>query len=200
MSRIPEAGASRQAFVVRPLASLLGIVMVAAGWNAGEASRRFPSEPPARHTGGFGEPTCAACHFGELPDDPRGALELRGVPGRYTPGELYVLTVRLRHPELAAAGFQIAVRTVDGLGGEAAGLLEAIDERAATVPHDGTTTYLSQTGEGSAATDSASWTVQWTAPRSGEVFFNLSGNAADGDESPFGDFIYSLEQRSLPRP
>jgi len=32
-------------------------------WPAERAQAGFPDGPPPAHTGGFGEPTCRACHF-----------------------------------------------------------------------------------------------------------------------------------------
>ena len=49
--------------------------------------------PPPGHTGGFGEPTCAVCHFDVPEPDPAGGLVIEGVPEAFTPGERYLLTV-----------------------------------------------------------------------------------------------------------
>lgn len=174
------------------------LLAVGGGWTAGAAhAGRFPGNPPPAHTGGFGEATCTACHFGEPENDPAGALELHGVPERYAPGERYRLTIRLRHPAMGAAGFQLAARTATGAGGDEAGRLAPLDERvAASVAN--AVTYLSQTRAGAEARDSTAWTVEWVAPTGAgsTVYFHLVGNAADGDESPFGDHIYALERRS----
>ena len=40
--------------------------------------------------------------------------------------------------------------------------------------------------------DTAQWTVAWTAPKEGgPVIFHVSANAADGNESADGDFVYT---------
>ena len=157
---------------------------------------RFPHSPPPAHTGGFNEPTCEACHFGEPLNDAPGALEVLGFPERYVPGSRYDLRIRLRHPELRAAGFQAAVRSPDGQGGSDAGTLEPLDDRVSATLYE-YVTYLSQSANGAAATDSAEWKISWTAPASRTgVVLNVAGNAADGDASQFGDRVYSLELRS----
>ncbi len=39
------------------------------------------------------------------------------------------------------------------------------------------------------------WTVKWKAPEviSDSIYFNISANAANGDQSEFGDWIYVRE-------
>ncbi len=160
------------------------------------AIARFPHAPPPAHTGGFGEPTCEACHFGEPPNDAAGALEVLGFPERFAPGRSYELRVRLRHPELGAAGFQAAVRVGDGSGGSDAGALQPLDDRVSATLHE-YVTYLSQTAQGATAADSTEWKLSWTAPAADYVVvLNVAANAANGDESQFGDHVYSLELRS----
>jgi hypothetical protein len=46
------------------------------------------------------------------------------------------------------------------------------------------------------APDTARWQLHWTAPQTGAVLFHLAANAADDDESPLGDFIYTASLRS----
>ena len=42
------------------------------------------------------------------------------------------------------------------------------------------------------------WVIEWTAPATaaGPVVFHAAGNAANGDESQFGDFIHTASQTS----
>lgn len=70
----------------------------------------YRENPPVAHTGGFGEPTCRVCHFDGPLDPPGGELEVEGLPPGYEPGRTYPLTITLRHPELEAGGFELAVR------------------------------------------------------------------------------------------
>lgn len=43
--------------------------------------------------------------------------------------------------------------------------------------------------------NSARWIVRWKAPNSisDSIIFNITANAANGDESEFGDWIYVKE-------
>ncbi|CAN5679760.1 hypothetical protein BH23GEM8_BH23GEM8_23630 [soil metagenome] len=48
-------------------------------------------------------------------------------------------------------------------------------------------------------TGSAKWLLEWRAPQTpGVVSFDLSANAANGDASEFGDFIYQSSKTISP--
>ena len=152
----------------------------------------YPENPPVAHTGGFGEPTCHSCHFdGDLNDGVANLL-VAGIDSVYIPGKHYELTLVLQRPGMARAGFQLSIR--DSTGNQAGSLttgedLVAIDEA-------NNIQYLRHSPEGiiPPASDSIAWTFQWLAPDSaGVVYFHLSANAANGDESEFGDAIYQRE-------
>jgi hypothetical protein len=178
------------------VAGALGAVLVLAVPSAGRGGV-YPNGPPPAHTGGFGEPTCAQCHFGAPVNAPGGRLTVAGVPEAYRPGERYRLTVRVEKPELAAGGFQLAARFADGAQ---AGSLRAVDARAQVVAGGGSVQYAGHTEGGSASGGEArlAWEVEWTAPNAaaGPVSFHSSANAANGDGSALGDFVYTLEHTS----
>ena len=201
------AGSARSASGrVRPATALAwGVLAVTVtAW----AAPPYRDGPPPGHTGGFGEPLCAECHFGGPVNAEPGTLSV-ATPDRYEPGETHSLTVRLRHPEMAAAGFQLAVRFADEpRAGEQAGTLGAPSVRASTgaaMPSRTAVTvdslgveYAHQTLDGAALTGPgvAEWTVEWTAPESeAAVVVHVAGNAANDDASEFGDFVYAREAR-----
>lgn len=171
----------------------------------------YSDGPPPAHTGGFGEATCAACHF--PPEEPaEGALRIEGVPETPRPGERYRLTVTLEDPGLERGGFELSARTA---AGEQAGRLEAVDERVEVVTGgDGDVQYARHTlegarpagAEGEESTGRAAWRLLWIAPdlgegaaskgavgRRAEVLFHAAGNAGDYDASEFGDVPYTAE-------
>lgn len=161
------------------------------------AAPRAPTHPegaPPAHTGGFGEPTCISCHFGHELAEPGATLRLEGVPDAYTPGERYTLHVVLAMDGLPRGGFQLTARFADGeLAGQQAGTLHPADDRAIAVDFDAVT-YASHSYDGTYPTtpDTLRWPLHWTAPEtaSADIVFHLVANAADDDESPFGDRIY----------
>ena len=183
------------------LASLAGVAFV--------TSVRDPSSPgigafhaggpPAGHTGGFGEPTCRICHL-EFDLNLGGELELEGLPDSFRPGESYVVTLALRSSEMNRAGFQAAVRFVEGVAaGKQAGEL---------LPLDGRTTVVADTASGvqyvqhappsleSADPEFVSWSFEWRAPNSADaISFDAAANSANGDDSPLGDIVYAASAR-----
>lgn len=180
--------------VVPALAALL-----AAGALASPAAaRRLSDRPPPAHTGGFGEPTCTVCHADGAVDDARGTITLEGLPASYAPGERYVLTVSLAHPDLRVGGFQLSARYARG--GKAsmqAGMLRALDDRVdVTTPQELPVQYARQTAAGliPAGPDAKriSWRVEWTAPSDGgSVVFHVAANVGNDDASPLGDIVYT---------
>ncbi len=178
-------------------AALIGLAFAAAVPPKPPA-HRYADAPPPAHTGGFGEPTCHACHFDGSLNEEGGSLTIAGVPDAYEPGARYRLTVRLRRADLGAAGFELAVRFPDGTQ---AGTLRPTDGRAEVSTADASgVQYAHHTPAGSkpTASDSVRWTLEWKAPTAARdsVAFHAAANAANGDASEFGDFIYTAQRRS----
>lgn len=169
-------------------------ILRAEGGGVGALPVAYEVGAPPGYSGGFGEMSCDACHFDFLLNPGGGTLELSGIPESYTPGESYPVSINLIRPGMKAGGFQLAARfssdstqagEVSPAEGEGSNL---------TVTWDAGVAYLHQTGSGTAlaAPDTARWSFLWTAPETvGEVVFHLSGNAADGDGSTYGDYVYT---------
>ena len=163
----------------------------------------FKNGPPPAHTGGFGEPTCRECHFDAELNEPGGTVTIVGPPS-YAPGQTYRLDLLLRRAGMLRGGFQLAARFEAGdSAGRPAGNLAPADARTAvvwdTTTHVG---YIEHTEAGTAVTNAtARWTIHWTAPASahGPVVFHIAANAANDDDSPLGDFIYTAVVRVPPR-
>jgi hypothetical protein len=158
---------------------------------------------PPGFSGGFGEDSCLACHFDEELNEPPGRLILSGVPASYAPGETYPLDIALTRPGIVLAGFQLTARFEDGTQ---AGVLEpasGAEDRVAISPDTDTRVlYAHQRGTAGepAAPGSARWAVKWTAPEGDAraVLFHVAANAADGDGSASGDFVYTTAVAALP--
>lgn len=165
--------------------------------SAGAAAVLSKQGPPVAHTGGFGEPSCAACHLGEELNAPGGVLQLQGLPAAYEPGRAYTLTVVLQRAQLAIGGFELAARFEDG---RQAGRFRPRDLRVFVADSAGIQ-YVHHTLQGvSAAAGRLTWQVRWQAPLSGgAVLFHLAGNASNDDASNLGDFIYTATARTIAR-
>ena len=165
----------------------------------------FVDGPPAASTGGFGEPTCHRCHFDAPPNDAIGGLTVQGLPMRYQPGDRYLLTVEITRPGATLTGFQLAIRHTEGQqAGAQAGRLEAAGAQVQVVsgaPRNAVQ-YAEHSEAGAhTARRRSDWRVTWEAPRNGgAVVLHVAGTAANGDDSPLGDFVYFREARSASGP
>jgi hypothetical protein len=167
------------------------------------ASHAYAEGAPGGFTGGFNEDTCRACHFDADLNAGGGRVTIEGLPVRYAAGERYTLTVTLTRTGMKRAGFQLAAR-FENTGAQAGSLAPGAGdgERVGVDSQDGVR-YAGQKKAGSsvAASDTATWTLEWTAPATGgAVIFHVAANAANGDESANGDFVYSASGESRPPP
>jgi hypothetical protein len=155
--------------------------------------------PPPAHTGGFGEPTCQACHFDADINAGPGRLVVRGFPAHYEPGASYPLDIVVKDPQLVAAGFQLAVRFT-GDGRQAGSLAPGpADGQRVEVTVENGTEYAHHGPHGIQPSERGAmrWTLIWTAPPdTAEVVLHAAANAADGDDSPLGDNIYGTAATS----
>ena len=169
--------------------------VAAAGANA---RAPFADSPPSGHTGGFGEPTCAECHAFGTDNASAASVEIDGLPDAYEPGETYALTIRVRHPAMRRAGFQLAARVAEGptMGTQAGAFSVTMAGIRITQAKDGVAYAQHDGAPFVEAGDSSVWHVMWTAPAEAcaSVAFHAAANAADGDASPFGDDILLFER------
>lgn len=158
--------------------------------------------PPLAHTGApriadrNAEPSCNTfgCHQGN-PMNTSGTLEILGLPAVYDPGVVYPVTVRLTSIATQSSptrrwGFEITgIRLSDGLAaglfGSATLRVEAFNGRT-YVTHQVDDLHAGESGP-------VEWTFNWTAPavEEGDVSFHAAGNAANGNTTSTGDFIYT---------
>lgn len=183
-----------------PAAGAVLAALAAAGW----AAPPYRDGPPPGHTGGFGEPLCSECHFAASMDPHAGSLTHR-IPASFEAGKRYTLVVELEHPEMAAAGFQLAVRFAGGRrAGVQAGRLESGGPRTAVTVDTATGVhYGHHTVPGTTLSDpgKARWRLVWIAPdTAAAVVVHIAANAADDDASEFGDGILSTAARVTAAP
>ncbi|WP_419163469.1 choice-of-anchor V domain-containing protein [Candidatus Palauibacter sp.] len=158
--------------------------------------------PPAGHTGGFGEPTCATCHIGAPLNEPGSTLEVLGLEDGYRPGQRHPVTIRLESFEMLSAGFQASFRFDYGEHrGTGAGEIRPLDDRVTVVwAEDADTDYVQHTRAGSRpADDVAEWTFEWRAPETeAPIVLHVAANSGSGDDSPLDDLVYTLSVTSRP--
>jgi hypothetical protein len=165
------------------------------------ASHAYAEGAPPGFSGGFKEDSCHACHFHEELNSGGGRVTIEGVPASFEAGQRYTLTVTLTRAGMKRAGFQLATRFKDG-GAQAGTLAPGPGEgERVTVESQSGVQYAGQKKDGSSvsAAGGTRWTIEWTAPdRGGPVIVHVSANAADGNESADGDFVYTAASESSP--
>ncbi|HUF09778.1 MAG TPA: choice-of-anchor V domain-containing protein [Rhodothermales bacterium] len=153
--------------------------------------------PPVHYTGGYGEPTCHVCHFDGMLNSPDANARAIDVPSTFVSDSTYPITVVVSKAALGAAGFSMSSRFRSGAQ---AGSFLATDERATVESGPTGVQFAMHTLDGSdpVAPDSTAWTLAWTAPSEADtVFFHVAANAANGDDSEFGDLIETVSYFSL---
>lgn len=197
---LPAVLLSTGTLVVRGHGSGLEVAAARAHGTSG-ASLVYRDGPPLGFSGGFGEDHCQACHSGDKVNARLGSLRI-SAPERYSAGETYTVAITLTRPGMAIGGFQLTARFEKG--GAQAGTLAFADgqQDRVNVGTDRAVQYAYHSRHGSqlTATDVVRWTLRWTAPAgSRPVLFHAAANAANGDDSQEGDFVYISRVRSRGR-
>ncbi len=156
--------------------------------------------PPAEKTGAPNEGTCmtAGCHAENALNAADGSLMLT-VPDTYIPNEVYTIVVNLSRAGQSKWGFEMTALDADGAR---AGTFKADDAANTGLTTANDKQYIHHTTAGTAAgtNDAHSWEFEWTAPDAdiGPITFYAAGNAANGDFTPAGDYIYTTQTESTP--
>jgi hypothetical protein len=174
-----------------------------AAWLAATAPAALPHAvgPPLAHTGDFGESSCAqsSCHVGNAVNASGGSLALTGLPAQYEPGKTYTLTVTINRSGQSRWGFECSARQVSG--GRQAGILAATDAQRTEVDTEAGIQYIHHNFLGAlTGPGPKSWSFNWTAPATavGAVRCSCAGNAANGNGTNTGDFIYTTTATTNP--
>lgn len=169
--------------------------------------------PPLGMTGAPGEGTCIGCHYtfggtNSVPNLGPGRVQITGLPSYYTPGQTYAVTVTVIANESSVNRWGFELTALDAQGSSAtAGTLTVTDatrvlKRSGSIL-DQPRVYLSHNDEAGTSlgrSGTNSWSFTWTAPNSsaGEITFYTTGNAADGQVTPEGDYIYATLATTKP--
>lgn len=152
-------------------------------------ARAYPDGAPWDHDGGPGRPDCGVCHFDSAPIRQSPALSLQGLPEQIAPGAAYDLVLRLELDEALIAGFLMRAESQCNVG---AGAFSSLDSRTTA---DGAGVRSTLDGTSPDRDGVAEWRFRWRAPDMIEdaILFYIAANAANGDNSSFGDAIHLLK-------
>lgn len=146
------------------------------------------------HTGATGT-YCTSCHSDYSLNSGGGSVTVSGLPsGFYQAGVAYPFTVTVNFPSATIKKWGFAIKAVNPTGGAAVGTFSTTNTTYTRISNNEAT---SKTAPSTAAgANSYTFTgLTWTAPTTGSttptVKFYYVGNAADGDGSEAGDYIYA---------
>lgn len=150
--------------------------------------------PPAERTGAPSEANCTACHSGSVITNGTNWNKITlttNIPaGGYVPGVTYSITLSLAQAGITRYGFETTVRNASG---NMAGSF--IAGTGTFIQSSGGRSYINHIISGTSfPTGTASWTFSWKAPtgaNASNVIFYVALNAANGDNTYFGDQIYT---------
>ncbi len=144
------------------------------------------------------ESNCTVCHTTNPVNTGSGMLQITGIPAMHSPGQEIEITVTATKEDAVIYGFQLTAVDANGNTPGTFALPAETVPRTQVVSNtfdEITRQYAQHTIDGltGSAFGSNSWTFKWTAPMAagGPVNFYAAANAADGDGSPSGDFIYT---------
>lgn len=173
----------------------LGVVMAITKSPAAIASASGPSPS---FTNAPNEGNCTACHIGSAVNSGGGSVQISGLPAVYSSGQSIPVTVTTSQEDAVVYGFQLTALDQTGqsvgsftLPAQSPAKMQIVNN----IVNGDQREYLEHTVDGilGETFGSNSWTFTWTAPSdtTGEIVFYAAGNAANGNGSPSGDFIYT---------
>src|SRR5262249_45940956 len=155
------------------------------------------SRGPLPDKNGFSGVYCTQCHATNALNSGPGSVRVLGLPSGWLPGETYTLQVIVSDPIAIRFGFQLSAT---GANRDQAGdLIPASDGRTqiTTTTVDGKVIqFIEHTSLGSTIGSSNVFQFTYRTPADpnfGSIRINLAGNAANGNGTPSGDFIYAIE-------
>ena len=183
--------------------TLLALLAPVAAWA-------YVTGPDPRLTGGPfpNESDCTDCHNNTaLPFGPNKGLGNVSISVQnYTPGAKQRITVTVDDPDARRWGFEITARPANALTSQA-GTFQTVDSNLTQIICDftpgpcptGMLQFPTHTRNGTRLGQRGpiSFEVDWTAPATdlGVIIFAAAGNAANGNDQPSGDNIYTTQAR-----
>ncbi|MBD3616360.1 MAG: hypothetical protein HUJ22_07285 [Gracilimonas sp.] len=188
--------AIQKLILIPALAFSVGYLFAQSEHQRAYNSDDYPEHLAGAFTGGFNEQTCQSCHFDYDLNKGEGRFSVSGIPNKIQPGKAYKFEIIVEREDLGKAGFQLSSRVRDG---RQAGVFEISENERLmfTEQVPDSLQYVQHSTSGTVPTETGKnrWVVKWHAPEFIEdsIYFNIAANAANGDQSEFGDWIYAKE-------
>ncbi|MEO1805303.1 MAG: choice-of-anchor V domain-containing protein [Bacteroidota bacterium] len=157
------------------------------------AGTQFSSQFPTRRSKAPGESSCGGCHSGNV-NTGSGSNQL-SLPADYIPDSTYTLSFTLNDNTFPSGKNGFTITALDGNNLKAGdfGVITSGNTAVLTGSVGGQTRQY--VGHRNASTNQT-WNFTWKAPATnvGDITFYIVGNAANGNGSTSGDFIYESNQ------
>jgi hypothetical protein len=149
------------------------------------------------------ESNCTNCHGG-IANSGTGSLVISSPTlkdWKYTPGQTYELNVTVAQTGITLFGFSMEALTTAGTD---AGTFVIIDDTQTHIDSSAVSGIMrksmTHSFNGGRTNDSHTFVFKWTAPAKdvGPITFYSAGNAANANNLPSGDFIYTKAQVIMP--
>jgi hypothetical protein len=159
----------------------------------------------AGNTGSPGETTCRQCHNDFALNAPGGGIQLSStnMPGwMYEPGTTYHMKVTVGKQGATLFGVGLEALTTSNTNAGTLVITEASSQLKNATIGGVARRNLVHVENGGLANNQKAFIFDWQAPATdvGNVTFYFTGNAADGDGSNNGDFIYRGKRVVTPAP
>lgn len=165
------------------------------------------SGPSASHTNAPGEDNCTTCHTSFTVDSGGGSVSISGIPANYLPNQQVAITVTTEDAGPSSLLFGFQMTAVDNLGRPVGTYTLPVQDPPRLQVITGNVSgnarrYVEHTVDGlflPSVFGHNTWTFTWTAPskRVGKVDFYAAGNAANGNGTSGGDYIYTTARSTL---
>ncbi len=149
-----------------------------------------------------GETSCntSGCHNGNLVNSGGGSILIDAptmTGWEYIPSQVYPINVTVAKTGVSLFGFGFEALRSTGANGGMLSITNAVQTRILTAVISGNVrTNVVHKLNGGATPNLHTFTFNWTAPvtGTGDITFYAAGNAANGNGSTSGDFIYTTSQ------
>ncbi len=156
----------------------------------------------AGYTASPGEVSCNAsgCHTGHALNSGTGSVVITAatMPNwEYNPGQVYPISVTVAQSGISLFGIGFEALKSNGANGGTLAITNSAQTKILNKTISGNVrSNVVHTLNGGASSASHTFTFNWTAPATGtgNVTFYVSGNAANGNGSESGDYIYTASQ------
>lgn len=160
----------------------------------GSAAWAISIGPADEASGAPGDATCVVCHGDFALNAGPGAFSIEALAGSYGPADTIPLTVHLAQAGQSRWGFELTALDAAAQPVGQLILLDTLHTQYSAAVNGRQYVKHTLTGTYAATPNQApGWTLAWVAPTSdaGPVTFHATGNAANGDGTSAGDYIYS---------